>query len=190
MNSPTRRVKVTNVFDRNYRSRARFVANVGGARSSKSYSLAQLFIQRLTTQRNKKILICRKTFPALRLTAYRLVLDILGDYGIYGRLEHDRVGHTIRCPWTGSYIAFLSIDDPEKIKSTEWNYVWMEEASEFTWEDWRVLRTRLSGQTTPDEPNQVFFSLNPSDEQTWINQKLILDPSYGDRVEVIHLPRA
>ena len=36
-------------------------------------------------------------------------------------------------------MLFTSIDDPEKIKSTEWNYIWMEEANEFSWNDFIIL---------------------------------------------------
>jgi phage terminase large subunit len=178
-------VKVTRVYERNARSKARYPVNVGGARSTKSYSIAQLLIQRLLSRRNRKILVTRKTFPALRLTAYKLVVDLLSDYGYYGRLHHDKVSHIISCPWNGSFIAFLSIDDPEKIKSTEWNDVWMEEASEFEWNDFVVLQTRLSAPCLPDEPNQIFLSLNPTDEEGWINQKLILGPSFAGKVELI-----
>lgn len=180
-----RRVKVTRVYERNAQSRARYPVNVGGARSTKSYSIAQLLIQRLVSRRNRKILVTRKTFPALRLTAYKLVVDLLSDYGYYPRLHHDRVSHIISCPWNGSFIAFLSIDDPEKIKSTEWNDVWMEEASEFEWNDFVVLQTRLSAPCLPQEPNQIFLSLNPTDEEGWINQKLILGPSFVGKVELI-----
>lgn len=61
----------------------------------------------------------------------------------------------------------------------------MEEASEFDWTDFSVVRTRMSGATTPEEPNQIFLSLNPSEEQGWINQKLILDPAFSSDVQVI-----
>ncbi len=42
-----RKVKVTNVFNRNYLSKAAVVLNEGGDRSSKSYSVCQLFIYKL-----------------------------------------------------------------------------------------------------------------------------------------------
>lgn len=181
-----RRVKVTRVYDRNARSKARFPVNVGGARSTKSYSIAQLLVQRLVTRQNRKILISRKTFPALRITAYKLVVDLLSDYGYLPRLHHDKVAHVITCPWTGSFMAFLAIDDPEKIKSTEWNDIWMEEASEFEWNDFLILQTRMSAPCAEGEPNQIFLSLNPTDEEGWINQKLILSPAFASKIEVIH----
>lgn len=40
-------IQATNVFKRNYQSKARYVINRGGTRSSKTYSLAQLCALRL-----------------------------------------------------------------------------------------------------------------------------------------------
>jgi phage terminase large subunit len=180
-----RRVKVTEVFDSNARTRMPIVIDIGGARSSKSYSIGQLMVQRFTAQRNKKILVTRKTGPALFLTAYALVISLLKDYGIYSRLRHDKSHWVIANPHNGCAFVFLSVDNPEKIKSMEYNYTWMEEANEFTWEDFLVIKTRMSGKTTPDEPNQIFMSLNPGEEQGWINQRVILSPAFAGRVEVI-----
>jgi len=179
-------VQTTRVYDRNVRSKAQYIVNVGGAGSSKSHSLAQICVQKLFTLPNRKIAICRKTFPALRLTAYKLVVGLLSDYGVYGRVRHDRANHVITNPANGAFIAFLSIDDPEKIKSTEWNDIWLEEASEFTWEDWIVIQTRLRSAAPPDHPNRIYFSLNPSDEQSWINQRLMLTKTFAEKLEIIH----
>ncbi len=180
------RVQTTRVYDRNVRSKAQYIVNVGGAGSSKSHSLAQICVQNLFSIPNRKIAICRKTFPALRLTSYKLVIDLLSQYGIYSRVKHDRANHVITNPANGAFIAFLSVDDPEKIKSTEWNDIWLEEASEFTWEDWIVIQTRLRSSTTAEHPNRIYLSLNPSDEQSWINQRLMLTKTFAEKLEVIH----
>ena len=181
-----RRFLVTNVYIRNRRAKARYLVNVGGARSSKSHSIAQIFIERLVGCPGRKMLITRKTFPALRLTAYQLIVDLLQEYGLYDQLEHDRVGHVIGNPANGARIVFLSCDDPNKIKSTEWNDIWMEEANEFDWSDFEVFNTRLSAKPHPDFPNQIFVSLNPDDEQGWPNQRLLLDPAW--RVKAAFIP--
>lgn len=182
----SKRVKVTSVYLRNKRSPKRYLVNVGGARSSKSHSIAQLFIERLVNCPGHKMLVTRKTFPALRLTAYQLVVDLLQEYGIYDRLEHDKVGHVLLNPENGARIVFLSCDDPNKIKSTEWNAIWMEEASEFDWADFVVFQTRLSARAHGDYRNQIFLSLNPDDETGWPNQRLLLDPNHAADTEYIH----
>jgi phage terminase large subunit len=165
------RTKVTPVFAKTQEAKAKTLVNVGGAGSSKSYSIAQLLISKLINEQNKRIGICRKTFPALRMTAMLLVLRLLKDYGIYEFDKHNKSANTYE--YNTNVIQFFSLDDPEKIKSADFNYIWMEEANEFTYEDYTVLKLRLRHPTQEDEPNQMFLSLNPIDENNWIAQKLI-----------------
>lgn len=179
-------VQTTRVYDRNVQSKAQYIVNVGGAGSSKSHSLAQILIGKFFSIPRRKILITRKTFPALRLTAYKLVVGLLSEYGVYPRVGHNKGDNTITNPANGAFMSFLSIDDPEKIKSTEWNDIWLEEASEFTWEDWIIIQTRLRAPRQPENPNKIYFSLNPSDEQSWINQRLMLTKSFAEKLEIIH----
>lgn len=179
-------IQLTNVYYRNENSKAKIPINVGGAGSSKSYSIAQVLLLRCLKVKNYKVAICRKTFPSLRLTAYKLFIDLLREYKIYERVHHDKQNNIITFPDTGAYVAFLSIDDPEKIKSTEWNAIWLEEANEFTWDDWIIIQTRLRAAQLGLYRNQIYLSLNPSDEQSWINQKLMVDPKLAAQIEIIH----
>jgi phage terminase large subunit len=166
-----RKVEVTRIFEENHASRSDIVINRGGARSSKSFSIGQLFTQRFSAEKNKNFLIVRKTFPALRLTAYKLMLDLMADYNLLPFYFHNKSNHEIACPHTGNWMVFTSIDDPEKIKSTEWNYIWTEEATELTKEDVKILELRLSAPN--DKPNQLFMSFNPIDAFHWIKTDLI-----------------
>jgi phage terminase large subunit len=162
--------KVTSVFNRNFNAKTTIVLNEGGARSSKSYSICQFLIYKMLTETGKKILITRKTFPSLRITAYKLFIDLLNEYGIYKKSRHNKTLKTYE--YNNNFILFTSIDDPTKIQSTEFNYIWMEEAEEFSFDDFTILKTRLSGKTTGDEINQIFLSYNPKQEQSYINKKV------------------
>lgn len=169
---------MTRIYERNVDSTKPIVVNVGGARSSKSYSILQLLVQKFVSEPRKTILIARKTLPSLRLTAYKVFVDLLKEYGYYDQCDHNKTGHNItykidpKDETCTSTVYFLSIDDPEKIKSTEFNYVFLEEANEFTFNDFFITWTRMSGATTEDQPNKLFLALNPNDEFSWINQKL------------------
>lgn len=165
-----RQIAVTSIFDRNARATAPIVVNVGGARSSKSYSILQLLLQKFIEEDKKEILIARKTLPSLRITSYKVFVQLLQDYGFYPRCTHNKTNLTIK--YKNSTVYFLSIDDPEKIKSTEFNYVFLEEANEFTYQDFMILKMRMSAPTTQDKPNRMYLALNPSEEFSWINQKL------------------
>ena len=140
-----KQVPVTNVFAR--------TANLGQAhhpqyrrsRQFKSYSLAQLLIQKLVNEDHKVIGIGRKTFPALRITAQKLVIGLLKEYGIYNL--DAIIKPSILTSTARTHIQFFSLDDPEKIKSFEANYLWLEEANEFTYEDYLMLKMRLRAPT-------------------------------------------
>ncbi len=165
----SRDVDVTNIFEKNYNSNNTIVINRGGTRSSKSYSVRQLFIQKFINESNKEFLITRKTTPALKNTEYREFIKLLKDYGYYQYCHHNKTDKTLE--YNNNYILFTSIDTPSKILSTEFNYIWMEEAREFTYDDYMTLKFRLSGRN--DKPNQLFMSFNPTDAFSWIKIKVL-----------------
>lgn len=184
-------VEYTPVFARTAASNRRIVVNVGGARSSKSYSIAQLLNYRLLSEPKKEIIVTRKTMPALKATAMADIVGILRDWGVYHRLEHNKTDHMIRCPWTDSLLRFTSIEDPTRIRSMKASYIWMEEANEFNYPDYLTLKTRLSAPSLDGKRNQMFLSLNPSDAYGWVNQRLCnaaRDEADSDKsdVEVIY----
>jgi phage terminase large subunit len=110
----------------------------------------------------------RKTFPALRKTAYPLILSILTELQI--PYHHDKGRHILTFR-NGSQIHFSSLDDPEKIKSFNTDYIWMEEATDFTIDDFRILDLRCR---LPNAPlNQIFLTFNPIDEFHWVNEELL-----------------
>jgi len=159
-------------------ARAKEVVVYGGAGSGKSYTVAQfLIIDKLLSQRNKYLLIARKYNPSLRLTSYRLVLDVLNKLNV-PYLEH-KVDQTIELP-RRNVIFFRGIDEPEKIKSAEFNYIWMEEATEFEYGDYLQLKLRLRRAT--ETKNQMFLTYNSLDGWT---KKQFYDRVDSD-VEVLH----
>ena len=160
------KIEFTNIFARNRASKAKVIINVGGARSSKSYSIAQLLIEKLITEQHKTFGICRKTFPALRMTAMKLFFDLLKAYQIYDESKHNKSFNTYE--HGTNLVQFFGLDESEKIKSAEFNYIWMEEANEFTYEDFITLKLRLSGKVLPGEINHIYLSMNPIDTHSWI----------------------
>jgi len=146
------------------------VVCVGGAGSSKSHSMAQLFAMILTEQKHKQLGILRKTFPALRLTAYQLVIDVLKELGIYERCEHNKTNHTIE--YNTNTIYFRSVDDPEKLKSSNFNYIWIEEATDLTHTEYLIIRMRLNRRSLDGHKNRIYLTLNPIDANHWIATQL------------------
>lgn len=140
----------------------------GGAGSGKSYSVAQLFIRRLYEENDIRMLVLRKTLPALRITAYQLIRDLLREYDLPFMLNKSEM--LIRNGT--SEILFKSLDDPEKIKSYEGNYLWIEEATEITYTDFTQLNLRLR-RKNQKHINQMYLTFNPISCFHWLNMQLI-----------------
>ena len=157
------KIKTTNVFDKAFRSDTRITCLQGGTRSSKTYSLCQLFIVRALQETGKTFTICRKTLPALKGTAYRDVLNILRELDLYREENHNKsnLSYTLN----GNLIEFISVDQPQKIRGRKRNYLWCNEANEFTYEDWQQLILRTT--------EKIYLDYNPSDPYSWIYEKVI-----------------
>jgi len=152
-------------------SRKRINVLYGGAGSGKSYTVAQhLLINKLYQEKDIRILVVRKTLPALRITAYQLVLDLLEEYELPYLLNKTEMTILVG----RNRMLFKSLDDPEKIKSYEGNYVWIEEASEISHKDFMQLNLRLRRRTNGRGfGNQMFLTFNPINEYHWLNEKLV-----------------
>jgi len=167
-------LKATRIFYENYNSTAPIVVNRGGSRSSKSYSIMQLLMTRFLTERQKSFLIVRKTSPAMRVSTLKLFYDLCrGEFGMNPDTEFRPEKQLLNYYYGNNYLHFGSIDDPEKIKSTEWNYIWMEEANEFELLDYRALGLRISAPSKDGRMNQMFLSFNPIDIYHWLKTELI-----------------
>jgi phage terminase large subunit len=130
--------------------------------------------------------------PALRMTLMRMFLQILDDMKLYATGVHNKSANTFTFS-NGSLIQFFSLDDPQKLKSSEYCDIWLEEANEFSWEDYLIASDRLSAKPVisaslpPSEKkrlavNRMFLSLNPNEASGWIPKKLLIQKN----VELIH----
>ncbi len=172
-------IKGTIVLKKNLASNKSVILNEGGARSSKSYSLCQLFIYRFFMEENKSFLIVRKTFPSLRISVYKMFIELLRKYALFDKVDINKTFY--ECRYKNNYLLFASVDEPVKIQSTEFNYIWMEEAEEFTFDDYITLKTRLSSAQEKGKVNQIFLSYNPRRRNGYLNKKV----KYETDVEII-----
>jgi len=159
-------------FDQN--QAARFIVSYGGAGSGKSRAVAQRFVLNLIEGTNERMLVTRKTLPSLRITAYRLVLDLLKEVGF--PLNQDTWNKSeMLIRWKTNEILFKGLDDPEKIKSYEATQIWVEEATEITREDFLQLNLRL--RLPSPAGNHLYLTFNPVDQYHW----LITDMVHGKK---------
>lgn len=173
------KITCTTVFEKNYHNPSPVIVNVGGVRSSKSYSIAQCINAYALEFPGLAIGICRKVASTLTSSVVRPFIEVANTFdtwsdGNFNKSERYYVYDLGDGNPKKATIQFFGLDDIEKIKSTKFNLIWLEEATGFSFEDFSFLQTRLSAEKPEGwKRNQIILSLNPSDARGWIRTKLL-----------------
>ena len=157
----------------------RYVVLCGGAGSGKSHAICQKFTQMFLTMPDMVFAVVRATMPALRKSVYLgspSIIEQLGKWGVKAYTWLNKTEATLTNPENGSVMYFIALDDKEKIKSMNINYIFIEEATELTLDKWRQLDTRMR-RDNPLGPNQMFLAYNPISYNNWVVQTFDVKPS-------------
>jgi len=144
----------------------------GSAGSGKSMQTAIYFVKKLYEEKDIRILVTRKTTPSLRLTAYKLVLEILDKY-FTGTYEHNKSEMIIT--HRNNEMIFKGLDDSAKIRSMDINYAWLNEVTEFQKEDYSQVLLRLRRQNS-NGINQLVMDTNPISIFHWTYTDIYTSP--------------
>ncbi|MBF0831889.1 PBSX family phage terminase large subunit [Lactobacillus murinus] len=160
----------------------------GGASSGKSHGVVQKVVLKslLNWRHPRKVLWLRKVDRTLKDSIFADVLDCLSRWQLLALCKVNNSDRTITLPNKAVFL-FKGMDDPEKIKSIKGlSDVVMEEASEFTLDDFTQLTLRLR---EPKHKNrQLFVMFNPVSKVNW-TYKQWFDPNVEidhDRVVIHH----
>lgn len=131
----------------------RFVISVGGSRSGKTYSILQYLLVYALKNKEKTITIARKTFPSLRLGAYREFIQMLKDYEIYNEANHNKTNNFYTL--NENTIQFISLDQSIKLRGLKHDVVFIDEVNEVSKEEADQLFLRTN--------DKIIMAQNPSD---------------------------
>lgn len=175
-------IQCTSVFEKNYHNTAPIVVNVGGVRSSKSYSISQCVNFYCIEFPGLHVAIGRKVANTLKTSTLKTFISAsvsmqLWDEENYNKTDkyyeydfHD--GNPLK-----SDIQFFGLDNAQKVMGSEYNVIWIDEATEFTFDDYTKLKTRLSAKKPQGwKQNKIILSLNPGDARGWIKTNLLNQP--------------
>lgn len=139
----------------------------GGASSGKSHGVVQKVILKSLQKWSvpRKVLWLRKVDRTVKNSIFTDVTDCLSSWNILQYCHVNRSDKTIILP-NGATFLFQGMDDPEKIKSIKGiSDVVMEEASEFTHNDFTQLTLRL--REPKHKKRQIFCMFNPVSKLNW-----------------------
>ena len=157
------RFKVTNVFKKNeeaYHNRLiRYIVNSGGSRSSKTYSILQLFVTILMQKQNYKISCYRNLRIDCIDTVGQDFKNIIELSGLSDKFVHNIKDAKWVCKASGSVIYFAGTEKIHKALGQQNNIIFLNEISEFSLAVFNQLDQRTR--------DMVFIDYNPS-KDFWI----------------------
>ena len=166
--------KITNdVYVPYYMNKKRYLVLYGGAGSGKSVFVGQKIVYRLLTEQKHKFLVARKIEATIRESARAEIIGAIEQMGMQGLFRYSTAPTgemTISCI-NGSKIIFRGLDNKEKLKSIkDITGLWLEEASDFTLDDFTQLDLRLRGKHI-NNYKQVILSFNPISSKHWLKKR-------------------
>ena len=141
---------------------ARLIANRGGTRSGKTFSLMVYLLQYAFTH-SVAIDVVSESFPHLRRGAMKDAADILDNWDFQEGKHYtfNRSQHTYSLGG-GSSLRFFSATDWGKVKGSRRDILFINEANRIPYETYRQLAVRTT--------ETIFIDWNP-DAEFWFEQK-------------------
>lgn len=148
----------------------------GGSRSSKTYSIIQFWIKwaEINRGRQRRVIIARLKGTWLTATVLKDFIDVLKDYGLYSKSNHNKsIGAGVYTLYDTEF-WFLGLDDEQRIHGMRSDAFWINEAVEASFDDYSQLMQRCSG--------FAILDYNPSYDEHWIYDRICKRP----RTRYIH----
>ena len=159
----------------------------GGAGSGKSQTMIQLFLAEILNHevnQNQTYFVIRKVAGTLRNSVFADFKNKVSDWNLNG---------LVRC--MNSYleihsgtnrIVFLGCDDPEKLKSlSQAKYIWIEEATELSIDDFTQITLRLRGKSK--FAKRFFITFNPVSDSHWIKKRFFDEPPESEKDSILKI---
>ncbi len=159
-------IPLVKVFTQSYRAwkaGKRLIANRGGTRSGKTYSLMELLIL-IAASTQKNIDIVSETLPHLKRGAIDNFETITDDWGFVEgtHFDRNRTDNIIEFKQSKGRIRFFSADNWTKVKGPGRDILFINEANNIPYEVYRQLAVRTT--------ETIFIDWNP-DSEFWFEER-------------------
>jgi phage terminase large subunit len=152
------KIQTTRVFEDLITTDKRICVFQGSSRASKTYNILIYWVYKLLQENNKTLSLVRKTLPALKGSILRDLKEILINFGVYEPNKWHSVDGYFQLGT--NIIEWFSVDDETKLRGRKRDYLFINEATELSEDEYTQLILRTS--------DRVVIDLNPSLWNSWI----------------------
>ena len=174
-------IKQSELFLKNWNAilsgKYRYIINEGGARSSKTFSLIQCYLN-LAGMDALRLTVWREKRTWTKSSVYNDFIRYIKDIGIYSKANSNETELIYR--FGKSTIEFNGMDDYQKLHGLTQDYAWLNEAMEAGKEDFEQIDMRTR--------KMIFMDYNPTEEVHFIYDLKKLPETYVIKSTVLDNP--
>lgn len=162
-------------------SKKRYIIMKGSAGSGKSADTAAHYILRILKDKGRNLMVLRKSDISNKNSTFSEICSAIcrlfgNEQDKYWKINYSEP--KIICKINENQIIFRGMNDEhqrEKIKSVTFPYgkltdIWLEEATEFTQQDFEIIDDRLRGKLPSEQFYQIRMTFNPVSSNHWIKK--------------------
>lgn len=159
---------------------------MGGAGSGKSDFMVTKLVFRSIEEQGLRVPLVRKTARSLRDSVFQMFKDVISRYNLSNFFEFNETFLRIYNKYTDSLFYGVGLDNVEKIKSLAApNNMFIEEASELSYDDWVQLTLRIRGKRPIGcKYKQIMVAFNPVNKDNW-TRKEFFPESIDDKTKAL-----
>lgn len=152
------KIQTTKVFEELLNTDKRINVFQGSSRASKTFNILIYFVYKLLNEDNKVLSVIRKTLPALKGSVLRDLKEVLLMFEVYDSNNwHTGDGYF---QLGTNIIEWFSVDDETKLRGRKRDYLFINEATEISYDEYIQLNLRTA--------DLIVLDLNPSLWKSWI----------------------
>jgi phage terminase large subunit len=152
------KIQTTKVFEELLNTDKRINVFQGSSRASKTFNILIYFVYKLLNEDNKVLSVVRKTLPALKGSVLRDLKEVLLMFDVYDSNDwHTGDGYF---QLGTNIIEWFSVDDETKLRGRKRDYLFINEATEISYDEYIQLNLRTA--------DLIVLDLNPSLWKSWI----------------------
>jgi len=149
----------TNVFVKNIEQinkGKKIICNEGGSRSSKTYSILQIFLWFMTKTNNKTYTVVSESLPHLKRGALKDWFEILKTDDLYEEKAHNKTDN--KYTYNSNTIEFFGVEEFTKVTGAGRDFLFINECNNVSWKVFQQLQLRTKKYTFLDwNPTSTFW---------------------------------
>jgi len=165
------------VYSHLHDSKKKIIIEQGGTRSGKTHNIVLWMINTILSYEGLTFSIGRKELRTVRYTVLKDFISILSMMGLYDENRLNKTDLVYRFE-NGSELDFFGLDNNEKVKGRKRNLLFINEATQISYSDYKQLAFRTGDQSKYDffpYNGRIILDYNPNDNSSFIYDYLIPD---------------